>query len=207
MYQYSLESFIKFFFKAIERTQEKDETRVQKLIDNIRYTIYQWISRGLFEKHKLIFLTMITFRLMQKKIIEVNYTLEEMDFLIKGIPRIGVENPLDWLPDTAWNMVQALSQLEEFKTFAINMEKDAPTRFKDWYNELTPEDVKLPLEWKKLDQTPFKKLCVLRALRPDRITVALSRFIREALPKGEDFIEMDSKSSFVDILTSSVYDS
>lgn len=76
MYQYSLESFIKFFFKAIERTQEKDETRVQKLIDNIRYTIYQWISRGLFEKHKLIFLTMITFRLMQKKIIEVNYALE-----------------------------------------------------------------------------------------------------------------------------------
>jgi dynein heavy chain len=66
MYQYSLESFIKFFFKAIERTQEKDETRTLKLIDNIRYTIYQWISRGLFEKHKLIFLTMITFRLMQK---------------------------------------------------------------------------------------------------------------------------------------------
>lgn len=87
------------------------------------------------------------------------------------------------------------------------MEKDAPTRFKDWYNELTPEDVKLPLEWKKLDTTPFKKLCVLRALRPDRITVALARFIKDALPKGEDFIEMDSKSSFVDILTSSVYDS
>jgi len=63
---------------------------VQKLIDNIRYTIYQWISRGLFEKHKLIFLTMITFRLMQKKIIEVNYAHDEMDFLIKGIPRIGV---------------------------------------------------------------------------------------------------------------------
>lgn len=128
---------------------------------------------------------MITFRLMAKKIIDVNYAHEEMDFLIKGIPRIGVENPLDWLPDIAWNMVQALSQLEEFKTFAINMEKDAPTRFKDWYNELAPEDVKLPLEWKKLDQTPFKKLCVLRALRPDRITVALTRFIREALPKGE----------------------
>lgn len=128
---------------------------------------------------------MITFRLMGKKIIDVNYAHEEMDFLIKGIPRIGVENPLDWLPDIAWNMVQALSQLEEFKTFAINMEKDAPTRFKDWYNELAPEDVKLPLEWKKLDQTPFKKLCVLRALRPDRITVALTRFIREALPKGE----------------------
>ncbi len=55
---------------------------------------------------------MITFRLMNKKVIEVNYTLEEMDFLIKGIPRPGLENTLDWLPDISWNMVQALSQLE-----------------------------------------------------------------------------------------------
>jgi dynein heavy chain len=184
MYQYSLESFIKFFFKAIERTVEKDETRTGFLILNIRYTIYQWVSRGLFEKHKLIFLSMITFRLMNKKVIDVAYTPEEMDFLIKGIPKPGVENTLDWLPDTAWNMVQALSQLEEFKIFAQNMEKDAPTRFKDWYNELQPEDVKLPLEWKKLDSTPFKKLLVLRCLRPDRITVALSRFIRDVLPRG-----------------------
>ena len=64
MYQYSLESFKKFFFKAIERTTVKDETRTEELRKNIRYTIYQWISRGLFERHKLIFLTLITFRLM-----------------------------------------------------------------------------------------------------------------------------------------------
>ena len=106
MYQYSLESFIKFFFKAIEKTPERDETRTTKLIENIRFTIYQWVSRGLFEKHKLIFLSMITFRLMGKKNIEVAYTPEEMDFLVKGIPRPGAENTLDWLPDISWNMVQ-----------------------------------------------------------------------------------------------------
>lgn len=144
---------------------------------------------------------------MNKKVIDVNYTQEEMDFLIKGIPRPGAENTLDWLPDTAWNMVQALSQLDEFKTFAQNMEKDAPTRFKDWYNELAPEDVKLPLEWKKLDSTPFKKLLVLRCIRPDRISVALTRFIRDVLPKGEEYIDMDSKSSFLDILGSAIGDS
>jgi hypothetical protein len=33
---------------------------------------------------------MITFRLMQKKVIEANYLPEEMDFIIKGIPRVGV---------------------------------------------------------------------------------------------------------------------
>ena len=64
MYQYSLESFIIFFFKAIENTKTQDENRIQELVLNIRQTIYQWISRGLFEKHKIIFLTMMTFRLL-----------------------------------------------------------------------------------------------------------------------------------------------
>ena len=118
MYQYSLESFNKFFFKAIEKTTIRDETRTEELRKNIRFVIYQWISRGLFEKHKLIFLTLITFRLMQKKVIEVVYELAEMDFLIKCVPRPGVENNLDWLPNIAWDSVQSLINLEEFKLFA-----------------------------------------------------------------------------------------
>jgi dynein heavy chain len=40
MYQYSLESFIHFFFKAINKTTIKDETRIPTLILNVRYTIY-----------------------------------------------------------------------------------------------------------------------------------------------------------------------
>jgi len=74
-----------------------------------------------------------------------------MDFLIKCVPKPGVENNLDWLPNIAWDSVQSLINLEEFKIFAQNLEKDAPIRFKDWYNELQPEDVKLPFEWKRLD--------------------------------------------------------
>jgi len=66
MYQYSLESFTAFFFKAIEKTEESEEieTRVPNMIQMIRITIYQWVSRGLFERHKQIFLSMLTFRLM-----------------------------------------------------------------------------------------------------------------------------------------------
>ena len=66
MYQYSLESFQNFFFKAIEKTEESEEieVRVPNLIQMIRITIYQWVSRGLFERHKQIFMSMLTFRLM-----------------------------------------------------------------------------------------------------------------------------------------------
>ena len=207
MYQYSLESFYTFYQIAMERTMTQDETRVEELRKMIRVTIYQWVSRGLFERHKLIFLTLITFRLMQKKVIDIAYEPAQMDFLIKCIGKPGVENPLDWLPITAWDAVQGLINLEEFKLFAQNMEKDAPIRFKDWYNELAPETQKLPLDWKKLDQMPFQKLLVLRCLRPDRITTALTSFIRIALPNGDAFVEMDSKLSFSEILSSSVEDS
>lgn len=54
---------------------------------------------------------------------------------------------------------------------------------------------------------PFKKLLVLRCLRPDRITVAMTNFIRGALPSGESFVEMDSKLSFSEVLASAVDDS
>jgi len=41
-----------------------------------------------------------------------------MDFLIKCVPKPGTENNLDWLPNTAWDAVQGLIYLEEFRNFA-----------------------------------------------------------------------------------------
>ena len=210
MYQYSLESFTTFFFKAIQKTEtfEDEEPRVLALRDMIRMTIYQWVSRGLFEKHKQIFRTQLTFRLMQKQILQIEYTEKEMYFLLNCPPRTDVPNPLkDWLPNLAWYSMQRLIEIEGFELFAQNVEKEAPNRFKDWYNELTPEDEKLPLDWKKLEQMQFQKLLVIRVLRPDRITTALDNFVRRTLPAGDDFVDCDSTSSFFQVLTSSYNDS
>ena len=86
--------------------------------------------------------------------------------MLRGPVRTDVENPLpEWLPNTAWFCVQKLIEIDFFSTFAGNLEKDAPNRFKEWFNEINPEDAKLPLDWKKLDQMPFQKLLVLRFLR------------------------------------------
>jgi dynein heavy chain len=205
MYQYSLESFTSFFLKAIDKTPqyEEIEQRVLHLRENIRMTIYQWVSRGLFEKHKQLFLMQITLRLMQKGVIDTAYDSQMVSFLLKCPLKPGVEKPqsLDWLPDNAWSAVQKLIEIEEFQSFATNMEKDAPTRFKEWFNELAPEHMKLPLDWKRLDNTPFQKLLVLRCLRPDRLTTAISDWIRDALPNGKSYVDMDQGLSFMDILT------
>ena len=156
MYQYSLESFINFFFKAIKNTAVNDETRVEKLVLNIRKTVYQWISRGLFERHKIIFLTMLTFRLLQKGIIKTNWSTNMMNFLLNCIPKTEGENTLkDWLPNQAWYSVLRLAEIEEFEKLPDSIEKELPARFKDWFNELNPENVRLPSEWRKLEQLPF----------------------------------------------------
>ena len=87
------------------------------------------------------------------------------------------------------------------------MEKEAPKRFEDWYNELTPETEKLPLDWKKLEQMPFQKLLVVRCLRPDRITTALDLFIRKTLPSGDAFVDCDATLNANQILQSAYSDS
>ncbi|CAK0903564.1 unnamed protein product [Prorocentrum cordatum] len=211
MYQYSLDSFISFLYKAIDKTEASDDValRSQRMIAMIRMVIFRWVNRGLFERHKLIFCSMLTFKLFTKgQLTGEEYNSSYLNFLLRAPGMVGMENPLsEWLPSKNWGLVLRLSELEGFDSFATNMEKDAPNRFKEWFNELAPEDIKLPLDWKKLDSLPFQKLLVLRCLRPDRLCGALADWIRSTLPNGRDYMDCDGSSSFQQILQSSFDDS
>lgn len=207
MYQYSLESFLIFFFKAIERTNVTGENRVAEIVLSLRWVVYQWISRGLFESHKIIFMTMLTFRLMQRNIIKTDWNPLMMNFILNATPKTDVENPLkDWLPNSAWYALQKLAEIEEFKKLPESIEKELPARFKEWFNELDPENSRLPSDWRKLETQPFLKLCVIRALRPDRMVSALTNYIKNLLPKGKDFILMDQSLNARDILEKTLDD-
>ncbi|CAE8635342.1 unnamed protein product [Polarella glacialis] len=53
MYQYSLDAFLTFFHKAMDRSAASDDIkeRVERLIASARITIFRWVNRGLFEDH------------------------------------------------------------------------------------------------------------------------------------------------------------
>ena len=209
MYQYSLDAFVSFLLKAIDRTAPCEDLaeRSKLLISMIRMTIFRWVNRGLFESHKLIFCSMLTFKLFSKGYLAEEYNPAYFNFLLRAPMVIGAENPLsDWLPGKNWGLVLKLCELEGFDNFGTNMEKDAPSRFKEWFNELVPEEVKLPLDWKKLDSLPFQKLLVLRCLRPDRMCGALGDWIRNILPSGKDYMDCDGSSSFRVVLENSFAD-
>lgn len=51
------------------------------------------------------------------------------------------------------------------------------------------------------------KLLVVRAMRPDRMTIAMENYVMEALPSGQSFVECDAGKSFMDVLSASLDDS
>jgi dynein heavy chain len=137
MYQYSLDAFITFFMKAMGKAKAAETTkeRVVTLRESIRITVFTWVNRGLFEKHKLIFSSQLCFKLMQKGALKDLFRWDAVhyDYLIRGSKKLGVEknSQLDWLPISAWYGIQKLVELNGFEKLAADM-LASPNRFKEW---------------------------------------------------------------------------
>lgn len=67
-------------------------------------------------------------------------------------------------------LVQALSGTDEFKNLDRDIEGSAK-RWKKFIESEAPEKEKFPQEWKNKDA--LQKLCMMRAMRPDRMTYAV----------------------------------
>merc|ERR1711871_1087534 len=210
MYQYSLDMFVMYFYKSIERAipAEKLPERCLNLKSCLRITIYTMVCRGLFVRHKLIFLAQLTFNLMKRGNLGDDNLINEpmFQFLLRGPRRTGEENTLAWLPNAAWESVLCLSDLEEFSKFSSDLVEAAP-RFREWYNHIAPETEKLPLDWAGLDRLPFQKMLVVRCLRPDRVATSLTTFVRQVLPNGNAYADSDASLSSVQILDNTLDDS
>merc|ERR1719267_403453 len=109
------------------------------------------------------------------------------------------ENPVDWLPNSAWWSLVELGKFADFAKLPQDI-NEASSRFMEWFNHVTPESEKLPLDWAGLDKTPFKKMLVVRCLRPDRMLTALGTFIRETMPDGNAYADCDGTLNSLQIL-------
>jgi len=65
---------------------------------------------------------------------------------------------------------QALAALDEFTNLDRDIEGSAK-RWKKFVEHESPEKEKFPQEWK--NKSALQKLCMMRALRPDRMTYAV----------------------------------
>jgi dynein heavy chain len=177
MYQFSLKAFSVVFQNAIARAAKSDDIkeRVANLIESISYMVFMYTSRGLFECDKLIFLAQMTFQiLLTSKEIDP----AELDFLLRFPITPNLVSPVDFLTHASWGGVKSLSSMQEFKNLDRDIEGSAK-RWKKFVDSEYPEKEKLPQEWK--NKTGLQKLCIMRAIRPDRMTYAIRTYVEEKL--------------------------
>ncbi|XP_015272477.1 PREDICTED: dynein heavy chain 17, axonemal [Gekko japonicus] len=183
IYQFSLKAFNVVFEKAIQRTLPADDVkqRVINLTDEITYSVFMYTARGLFERDKLIFLAQVAFQvLLVKK--EINPV--ELDFLLRFPFKAGLASPVDFLLSQGWGGIKVLSEMDEFKNLDSDIEGSAK-RWKKFVESETPEKEVFPKEWK--NKTALQKLCMMRCMRPDRMTYAVKNFVEEKM--GSKFVE------------------
>uniref|UniRef100_G3T2Y1 Dynein axonemal heavy chain 9 n=1 Tax=Loxodonta africana TaxID=9785 RepID=G3T2Y1_LOXAF len=177
MYQFSLKAFSIVFQKAVERAapSENLKERVTNLIDSITFSVCQYTTRGLFECDKLTYLAQLTFQIL---LANQEISAAELDFLLRFPAQTGVTSPVEFLSDQAWGGIKALSSMEEF----YNLDQDIEGSAKSWkkfVDSECPEKEKFPQEWK--NRTALQRLCMMRAIRPDRMTYAIRDFVEEKL--------------------------
>ncbi|KAI4493969.1 hypothetical protein M0802_009345 [Mischocyttarus mexicanus] len=177
IYQFSLKAFSVVFQNAISKAEPAANvnSRVQNLIECITYSVFMYTTRGLFECDKLIFTCQMAFQIL---LACDEVTPGELDFLLRFPITPHVTSPVDFLTNTSWGGIRSLATREEFR----NLDRDIEGSTKRWKKFIEcecPEREKFPQEWK--NKTAIQRLCMLRALRPDRMTYAITAFIEEKL--------------------------
>ncbi|XP_076398736.1 dynein axonemal heavy chain 9 isoform X2 [Peromyscus maniculatus bairdii] len=177
MYQFSLKAFSIVFQKAVEKAapSESVKERVANLIDSITFSVYQYTTRGLFECDKLTYLAQLTFQIL---LVNQEVNAAELDFLLRAPVQTGTPSPMEFLSHQAWGGIKALSSMEEF----CNLDRDIEGSAKSWKKFVEsecPEKEKFPQDWK--NKSALQRLCMMRVMRPDRMTYAMRDFVEEKL--------------------------
>ncbi|XP_044574110.1 dynein beta chain, ciliary [Drosophila ananassae] len=186
IYQFSLKAFTVVFNNAMLKATpaEKLKDRVENLIDSITFCSFVYTSRGLFEQDKLIFLTQMCIQILVNA---GEVEPSELDFLLRFPYMPNQTSNFSWLTHVGWGGIRALNNQVAFK----GLEKDiegSHKRWKKFVDSESPENEKFPGEWK--GKSPIQRLCIMRCIRPDRMSYAMRSFIEEKL--GSKYIDARS---------------
>lgn len=104
MYEYSLNAFLEVFVGSLRKSKPDSSVpkRLLKIMDTLKYSVYNFVCTGLFEKHKLMFSFQMTLKLME---LDNLINLMEVNFFLKGDISLELpaeKKPYTWLTDQGW---------------------------------------------------------------------------------------------------------
>merc|ERR1740130_2475335 len=147
MYQTSLAQFLGLFMASMDHAEKASlaSKRVENIIDTMTFEIYGYINRGLYERHKIIFVFLFTV-----KILVAANVLDASEFalFLRGGAALDVTSlkpkPFNWMKDEAWLNINQLSQeLPFFKSLLDDISRNEAI-WRRWYDSNVPEVEPIP---------------------------------------------------------------
>lgn len=220
MYQYSLEFYASLFNRCLDDSEPSDdvEKRVQTIIDYSTVTIYANVCRGLFERHKILYSSLLCFMILKQR---GEITEDEWSLAIRGPGAMERENMPknprpDAIADQVWDLIYAAETRvgfgEEKMPFAnlcksITQEWDT---WKAWIDSVDPVRTPLPAPYDE-SITKFSKLIILRCFRDEQLIFALQDYVTEKMGKtmaespaasmADVYADLDNKTPCILILS------
>jgi dynein heavy chain len=198
MYQFSLQFFIDLFIRATDYDGDRGdiEGRCFRIERNFKNSLYTNVQRSLFARDKLLF-SFLLYLQIQRGRDNPPFDNDQLRFFLtggtldlvnlppnptesRGESKDGPSGPRKWLSDICWAQMQNLGKMPAF-TNLIEHFRSKPKFWKMYYESPEPFSVKLPETFSKW--SPFERLCVLRCLRPDKVSGAMRMVIVNGISK------------------------
>eukprot|EP00667_Euglena_gracilis_P002519 EG_transcript_2519 len=182
MYQTSLNQFLALYDAGIERSERHQLTskRINAIIDCATYSLFRYLSRGLFEAHKLMFVLLMACKVEMRS---GNLAHGSFQTLLKGGAALNMAEcrpkPVHWIPDRAWLNVVALSEaVKTFRSLPDYISRN-DQQWRQWWDQEAPEHAKVPDLEERVDA--FERLLLIRCIREDRTLLCALDYIKHTL--------------------------
>ncbi|XP_021708238.1 dynein heavy chain 6, axonemal [Aedes aegypti] len=196
MYQFSLRYFSHVYCSVIAKPHEKMELpeRLTSLLDDITYTIFSNISRGLLEKHKLIYAFLLAVGIGKES---NEITDDQLNFILRG--PTSRNYPLELKPqhvtENQWFSCKFLEEtFTAFTGLTKCLHEHIEVQIQDYKENLTsaPKSTVASKQWNNFLTSP-EKLMLVAALKEESLVIAITEFIR--LKLGKHYTEPPKNTS------------
>jgi len=188
MYQTSLVQFVEIFQASMVNSPKAaiPTKRIGNIIDELTFSTFLYIGRGLFEKHKSVFALLLA---LKCQLVSGAITIDHFNVFLKAGAALDIasekKKPKNWLPDAVWLNCTELSK-------TIPLFKDLPeligrndSSWQQWYDKEAPEALPAPEIGDRLDM--IHKLLLIRSMRMDRTMIVAQEYISSTM--GSKYVD------------------
>ncbi|CAH2103550.1 unnamed protein product [Euphydryas editha] len=193
MYQFSLKYFNQVFNQVIEKSEKSDilEQRLDILHGEITLSVYRNVSRGLFERHKLVFSFLLNVAVYLHGGL---VTQRQWNFVLRGPAGTKLVPPkkpaIESLTDQMWLAINYLEDTDSsFAGLAADCLRKIPIKLGTFSLDIhiNKKDLSAPkVNWNEV-LDPFQKLMLIKCLKEEKLVFAIAQYVSTSL--GSVFIE------------------